>query len=237
MKRVALVGLCLLCGCFSALDCLAAGPLGVSPGGGSGNAVVGSVIPTFSWSAVEGASGYTLEIFKGVDGTPGHEEMSGKGELVVRVEIPAPALSWTPSGAEALMSGESYIWYIKALDSEGKGNWSLGNRFRIDTSSALVGMEEALRDKVREYAKSDSEFRETIRQMIEQSPSLTEGQTSDQVNGDLPVAGSLSGMEGDEVTSYGKGAGTNGGGNTFIGREAGKNTTGNSNTFLGYWAG
>ena len=254
MKMVVLVCICLLCGCFPTFNCLAAGPLGVSPGGGSGDAVVGTAFPTFSWSAVEEAVGYRLEIFKEVEGALSHEEMSEKGELVIGVEIPAPALSWTPSGTEALKTGESYIWYVKALDSEGKGNWSFGNRFRMDAAVALNGMEEAVREKVTEYAKTDTEFREAIRQIIEQSSSLTDGGTSAAGDGDLPAAGRLGGMEGTSVTSYGLDAGTTGSANTFIGRAAGyyntgyyntflgdlagySNTTGNYNTFLGHYAG
>jgi len=237
MKRVVLVCICLLCGCFPTFNCLAAGPLGVSPGGGSGDAVVGTAFPTFSWSAVEEAVGYRLEIFKEVEGALSHEEMSEKGELVIGVEIPAPALSWTPSGTEALKTGESYIWYVKALDSEGKGNWSFGNRFRMDAAVALNGMEEAVREKVTEYAKTDTEFREAIRQIIEQSSSLTDGGTSAAGDGDLPAAGRLGGMEGTSVTSYGLDAGTTGSANTFIGRAAGYYNTGYYNTFLGDSAG
>ena len=237
MKRVVLVCICLLCGCFPTFNCLAAGPLGVSPGGGSGDAVVGTAFPTFSWSAVEEAVGYRLEIFKEVEGALSHEEMSEKGELVIGVEIPAPALSWTPSGTEALKTGESYIWYVKALDSEGKGNWSFGNRFRMDAAVALNGMEEAVREKVTEYAKTDTEFREAIRQIIEQSSSLTDGGTSAAGDGDLPAAGRLGGMEGTSVTSYGLDAGTTGSANTFIGRAAGYYNTGYYNTFLGHYAG
>ena len=237
MKRVVLVCICLLCGCFPTFNCLAAGPLGVSPGGGSGDAVVGTAFPTFSWSAVEEAVGYRLEIFKEVEGALSHEEMSEKGELVIGVEIPAPALSWTPSGTEALKTGESYIWYVKALDSEGKGNWSFGNRFRMDAAVALNGMEEAVREKVTEYAKTDTEFREAIRQIIEQSSSLTDGGTSAAGDGDLPAAGRLGGMEGTSVTSYGLDAGTTGSANTFIGRAAGYYNTGYYNTFLGDLAG
>jgi len=186
---------------------------------------------------VEEAVGYRLEIFKEVEGALSHEEMSEKGELVIGVEIPAPALSWTPSGTEALKTGESYIWYVKALDSEGKGNWSFGNRFRMDAAVALNGMEEAVREKVTEYAKTDTEFREAIRQIIEQSSSLTDGGTSAAGDGDLPAAGRLGGMEGTSVTSYGLDAGTTGSANTFIGRAAGYYNTGYYNTFLGDLAG
>jgi hypothetical protein len=97
--------------------------------------------------------------------------------------------------------------------------------------------EEALRERVTEYAKTETEFREAIKQIIEQSPSQTDGGTAAAGDGDLPIAGRLGGLEGDFVTSYGKEAGTGGQYNTFIGRQAGKNTTGNSNTFLGYYAG
>ena len=237
MKRLVLVCLCLLCGCFAAFNCLAAGPLGVSPGGGNGDALVGSLSPTFSWSEVEGAVGYRLEVFKELEGALSHEEMSEQGELVIGIEIPAPALSWTPSGTVGLKTGESYIWYVKALYPEGDGNWSFGNRFRIDASMALTGMEEAVREKVTEYAKTDTEFREAIRRIIEQSPSNSDGGTAAAGDGDLPAARRLGGMEGDSVTSYGKEAGTGGSVNTFIGKAAGKVTTGEANTFLGYVAG
>jgi len=186
---------------------------------------------------VEGAVGYRLEVFKELEGALSHEEMSEQGELVIGIEIPAPALSWTPSGTVGLKTGESYIWYVKALYPEGDGNWSFGNRFRIDASMALTGMEEAVREKVTEYAKTDTEFREAIRRIIEQSPSNSDGGTAAAGDGDLPAARRLGGMEGDNVTSYGKEAGTGGSGNTFIGKAAGKVTTGNYNTFLGCRAG
>ena len=107
----------------------------------------------------------------------------------------------------------------------------------MDAAVALNGMEEAVREKVTEYAKTDTEFREAIRQIIEQSSSLTDGGTSAAGDGDLPAAGRLGGMEGTSVTSYGLDAGTTGSANTFIGRAAGYYNTGYYNTFLGDLAG
>ncbi len=217
---------------------MSSGPVGVSPGGGTGDAVVGSAFPTFSWSAVEGAVGYRLEIFKGVEGAPSHEEMTEKGELVMRVEISAPALSWTPSAMEALQTGESYVWYIKASDSNEEGQWSPGNRFRIDASFALSGMDEAVKEKVREYVKTDTEIRTTIREIKEEGSTQAGAGAIAVGTGESPEAVKLKGTEGEEITSYGKDAGTTGSNNTFIGRSAGlSNTTGYWNTFLGRYAG
>ncbi len=225
MKRLVLICLCVLGFCIAAAYSFAAGPLGVSPGGGTGDPVVGSVFPTFSWSAVEGAVGYRLEIFKGVEGAPGHEEMTERGELVMRVEIPAPALSWSLSGSEALKTGESYIWYVKAFDSDAEGQWSQGNRFRIDASVALTGMDEAVKEKVREYVRTDTELRNTIRDIREERGTEGSALAVAVGTGESPEVKTLKHLEGEDAA------------NTFFGRDAGIHTTGESNTFIGVSAG
>jgi len=53
---------------------------------------------------------------------------------------------------------ESYAWYVRVFDSKGEGQWSLGNRFTVDVSVALTGMDEAVKDRVREYLRTDSEI-------------------------------------------------------------------------------
>ena len=102
MKRGIIMCLLALCVFSAVAYSLPSGPVGVSPGAGTGDALVWSQFPAFSWSSVEGAVGYRVEIFKAMDGVLTHEEIAEKCELVMRVDIPAPALSWSPSGNETL---------------------------------------------------------------------------------------------------------------------------------------
>jgi len=152
----------------------------------------------------------------------------------MRVDIPAPALSWSPSGMESLQTGESYIWYVKAFDSNGEGEWSIGNRFRIDASVALNGMDEAVKEKVREYVRSDKDIRDAVRDIKAEEEKLA-------IAGGRSEKHTFKGTEGDTNTFYGQDAGNvtmTGNSNTFIGVGAGhSNTTGCCNAFMGALAG
>ncbi|MEW6001900.1 MAG: hypothetical protein AB1638_04555 [Nitrospirota bacterium] len=76
----------------------AQGPVAVSPGSGSGEATITQECPTFSWSEAGEAVAYRLEVFEMItSGVPAHSEISTLASSVIREEIRAPALSWTPS--------------------------------------------------------------------------------------------------------------------------------------------
>ncbi|RJR25281.1 MAG: tail fiber domain-containing protein [Desulfobacteraceae bacterium] len=256
MKKVAVI--CLLVsgtimGLAFPMDSM--GPVAVSPGTGDGKAVVSC--PTFSWSMVEGASGYRLEVFKtqGDEVLP-HDEIAE--EPVIREEIPGSTLAWTPSSEMALETGESYVWYVKGLDAYGEGHWSAGRRFTVDTAAIVSSMDGALRDRVREYLRTDSQIRETIEDITEQSVGPATS-TGTQTDGEAtPENMRRMGTEDTWNTFYGNRAGesvtqtsllaffgsfaghenTIGFDNTFIGAGAGtSNTSGYGNTFVGTYTG
>lgn len=211
----------------------------ISPGGGKEEVSVETGCPLFSWSSVDGAAGYRLEVFSLAEETLDHQAASERGRLALRVDIPAPALSWSPSNEEALQPGQSYVWFIKALDELGGGRWSSGSRFRVDFAAFLSGIDEAVRQKVREYVKTDPELREIIKDIRSESDQKESPALSAAAD-EGPEGRSLQGTEGPTNTFYGLDAGkvTSGGYNTFIGRSAGfANTNGLSNVFIGYQAG
>ena len=82
-------------------------PMAVSPGSERGVAVVGQACPTFSWTAVDWASGYRVAVFEalGVQ-IPSYEEMAAGMVPALSKEIAGRALSWTPSAEEQLNAGK-----------------------------------------------------------------------------------------------------------------------------------
>jgi hypothetical protein len=72
--------------------------------------------PTFSWSGVEGATGYELMVYRaGPD---------GELEQILRVEVQGDARGWTPSAAQCPDPGGRYAWAVRALGGRGDGEWS-----------------------------------------------------------------------------------------------------------------
>jgi hypothetical protein len=70
------------------------GPMAVSPGGERGVAVIGQACPTFSWTAVDWASGYRVAVFEalGVQ-IPGYEQMAAGTVPAITKEIAGRGLS------------------------------------------------------------------------------------------------------------------------------------------------
>jgi hypothetical protein len=129
----------------------AEGPTAVSPGSTSGDSIVGQTCPTFSWSEVEGAVAYRIEVFDMLtnERLP-YEETGYMSEPVISKQIPAPALSWTPC----------YVWYVKGIYSDGEGEWSVGKGFEVDVTVAIEDMEEVV---VKVVEKAVEEYMEKER--------------------------------------------------------------------------
>ena len=105
----------------------------VSPGDSQAGALIGNPCPSFSWGAVEGAQRYELAIFDAQwDDSPGYAEQARQGIALRRIEIDAPALSWTPAGSECLDEGGSYLWFVRAETAAGGEPWSAPRYFAID---------------------------------------------------------------------------------------------------------
>ena len=113
-------------------DTVAAIP--VSPGDSQAGALIGNPCPSFSWGAVEGAQRYELAIFDAQwDDSPGYADQQRQGIALRRIEIDAPALSWTPAGSECLDEGGSYLWFVRAETAAGEEEpWSAPRYFAID---------------------------------------------------------------------------------------------------------
>lgn len=103
-----------------------AGILAVSPGEAEREVEAAGPCPTFSWSAVTGAYGFELAVFR----LDGREEP----ELVLTRHVEGSATSWSPSRAECLTPGGSYGWTVRALGGEADGApeaWAEPRRFRV----------------------------------------------------------------------------------------------------------
>ncbi len=198
----------------------------VSPGGGT--ELTAQSCPTFSWSASDGAQSYRVEVYEQVTSDiMDRNTTRGIGNPVVKKEIPAPALSWTPSTGECLSRGMRYVWYVEGVDAKGEGQWSGGQGFQVEAAALSADQKEAVQEVVKGYLSGES------------SGSGVTTNTSKQAI--TPSAITPSYLEGTTNSFFGNGAGasiTTGGADTFIGAYAGyKNTTGYQNSFLGGSAG
>jgi hypothetical protein len=213
-------------------------PMAVSPGSERGVALVGQVCPTFSWTAVDWASGYRVAVFEalGVQ-VPTYEEMAVGAVPALRKDIAGRALSWTPSSEEQLIAGSLYVWYVQAADGSGQGTWSKGKLFIVKAGVIASGTEGLLRQTLEEKGVREDVITDVLREMKVEGQGVISGKTDSKPQGKVGALGS----EGPNNVLYGTSAGasiTSGLYNTFIGLSAGYfNTTASYNTFLGYAAG
>ena len=213
-------------------------PMAVSPGSERGVAVVGQPCPTFSWTAVDWASGYRVAVFEALGiQIPGYEQMAAGMVPALSKEIAGRALSWTPSAEEQLSAGSLYVWYVQASDASGQGTWSKGKLFIVEAGSLALGTEGELRKTLEEKGVRPDVISDVLSEMKGEGQGVLAGKTDSKPQGKVGALGS----EGDNNTFYGMGAGnsnTSGLYNAFFGRSAGYyNTTGSYNTFVGYEAG
>jgi hypothetical protein len=209
-------------------------PMAVSPGSERGVALVGQTCPTFSWTAVDWASGYRVAVFDalGVQ-IPSYEEMAAGAVPVLSKEIAGRALSWTPSSEEQLSGGSLYVWYVQAADGSGQGTWSKGRLFIVEAGVVASGREGWLKKTLEEKGVREDVISDVLKEMKVEGQGILSEKTDAKPQGKVGALGS----EGPNNVLYGTGAGasiTSGAYNTFIGIWAGAyTTTGNYNTFLG----
>ena len=213
-------------------------PTAISPGSERGVALVGQLCPTFSWTAVDWATGYRVAVFQafGVQ-IPSYEEMAAGGVPVLSKEIQGRASSWTPSSEEQLSSGSLYVWYVQSADSSGQGTWSKGKLFMVEVGVMASLAEARVKKTLMEKGVREDIIMDVLKEMKTEGPGVIAGRADSKSQGKVGTQG----YEGDSNTFYGLGAGfsiSSGTANTFIGRNAGySNTAGLYNTFLGYYAG
>lgn len=213
-------------------------PLLVSPGNKSNIAVIEQGCPTFSWTTVDWATGYQVAVFETeVDAPLSYEEMAAMKAPRLFREINGRASSWTPSATEQLSSGRSYSWYVKAIDQYGSGSWSQGKGFTVETVLLSPGVEEALREELKEQGLNERSINEVITTVKSKARLVGSSGVEMGKKSDAPIRAMA--YEGTYNTFYGVGAGSLDSGfyNSFFGGNAGYFNTGNWNTFLGYTAG
>ena len=213
-------------------------PEGVSPGADE-VAVVGSTCPTFSWSEVDGAEGYTIEVYEVTGNVKSHDDLAYTSKPVISKNA-GMALSWTPSGSECLKDGLRYVWFVGARKVElGTLNveriWSEGRVFEVSLLSDAETVE-AARELVNSYLQTDWLKTESFTTVKEEIKREITG------NGNITAEGKIGimGNEGDSNlnTYYGTGTDNSLPGtayyNAFFGYNAGySNTGGDNNTFIG----
>lgn len=222
-------------------------PVAISPGSDEGIAEVAQGCPTFSWTSVEWALSYRVAVFEtnGAD-ILSYEEIEAISSPVLSKEIRGRALSWTPSSDERLGNGGVYVWYVQALDGYGTGIWSEGRMFEVEAEVQLLGMEEVVKESLREHGMSEEAIEDTLEEIkLGMKGVVAYGVDAEGNEGGALDKIGIQGYEGSYNTFYGLGAGDyiedHGGSgiqNSFLGYVAGYwNNGGNSNTFLGHSAG
>jgi hypothetical protein len=219
------------------------GPAAVSPASDMGIAKVGQLCPTFSWTAVDWATAYRVEVFKAAGGEiQEHQDMATASYPVLVKEILGAATSWTPSTDEQLNRDDIYVWYVQAIDESGAGMWSQGRLFQIEVALGLAPIEEALNETLEEHGVDREVIDEAIDNIRDKAKG-TGGEIPALISDDKPVASIQAGTEDAWRTRLGLYAGTQntsstGNHNAYLGYAAGyANTTGDYNTFIGHYAG
>ena len=64
---------------------------------------------------------------------------------MIQTTLPGTAFSWTPPLDQCLESGHAYVWYVRAQDELGEGEWSDGRYFEVDEAPSLEEVADALR--------------------------------------------------------------------------------------------
>jgi hypothetical protein len=232
-------------------------PVAVSPGSDTDTVVaVAGNCPTFSWSEVAGAASYRVVVFEAAE-VLAYEEIEALVPPVISKDIHGTALSWTPSLNEALRTGGVYVWYVRAVDKNGFGEWSAGNKFRVEAITGFPGLKENLKKRFKEFGVEESVVDDVFKGIeSEKEKGVSRNEGTKAVGAGNPVSRPL-GSEGDSNDNvyygnlaglslgtgannafFGKAAGyptTNGSQNTFMGSQAGDgNSTGSNNTFIGF---
>jgi hypothetical protein len=101
----------------------------VSPGVGAREARLATSCPTFSWTPVRAAKGYSLAIYALPDDRT--RALEPDSELLLRIELPAGATSWTPGLDECLPGAGRYGWTVGARSAEAEPRWSPPGLFRV----------------------------------------------------------------------------------------------------------
>lgn len=111
----------------------AGAPQPVSPAGR-----VELACPTFSWSAVAGAPGYELVVYRvGQDGEVGEKPL-------VSMRLPAGTSSWTPPGADCFAARGRFAWSLRVVGEGGEAAWPTPLLFEVAADPSVAEVKAAL---------------------------------------------------------------------------------------------
>ncbi len=116
-------GLALAAALFAGLTSPAARAdlVAVSPGERDRAVEATSACPTFSWSALPGAAGYELAVFR--------LDRGEEPELAWTRGVAGSATSWSPSRHDCLEAGGRYAWTVRAMGSDSPNQDDLGSEW------------------------------------------------------------------------------------------------------------
>ena len=124
------------------------GPQGVSPGAPDRFLPTSSACPTFSWESVPGAASYELVVHRVDANARGGRALDLSADTeVLYTTVPGRATSWTAPSSESLGTGDSYVWFIRAVaDPEvGQGSdWSEPRFFEVAAAPSSEQVRRAL---------------------------------------------------------------------------------------------
>jgi len=141
MNVVIRFAVCSLAAAYALSAIASEAPTPVSPSSDSGLAIMEARCPTYSWGAVDRATGYELRVE--ATATPSEPDSEARAELFRRT-LPAGVTSWTPSIEQCLERGQQYLWSVRALLPDGGSEWSAPTTFEVN------------------LAPSDEEFRQAL---------------------------------------------------------------------------
>jgi hypothetical protein len=129
-------------------------PDGVSPGAADRSAEIEGRCPTFIWDSVPGAAFHELVGYRLPDDSkladPSAVDLAD-ADQVLYAKVSGSAPAWEPELAECLAPGGNYVWFVRAVHREEKGEvvdaseWSYGKYFSISPMPSAGEVEEALR--------------------------------------------------------------------------------------------
>ena len=107
----------------------------VSPGAPETTTTVAGPCPPFDWSSVGEPESIELAVYRMPD--PGKDGSAPEPEELYWLILPGSARGWTPSLDRCLQPGGRYAWALRAVTSDGLGEWSPVYFFQIPQPTAI----------------------------------------------------------------------------------------------------
>ena len=124
------------------------GPQGVSPGATDRLSGISLTCPTFTWEATNGAQRYDLVVYRIDPDSLGSDALDlAPDNEVLYNSVSGRATGWTPESSECFVSGESYVWFVRAvMDAEGarSSEWSEPRFFEVAAAPSAEELERAI---------------------------------------------------------------------------------------------